>query len=208
MCMNIYTQKHTHTYTYIYACTYTRIHAHTYTYACICTRMHRLKILVTTSQRVKQCHRRTYTSIYICNVIDADTHAYTYHRRTYTSIYICMHIHKFINIHTFAQPAASVFADVYVGVKTNLCSVHTCPCTSVQSSCSKVHVTLTAETCTYIYTNTHMYMHTYVHEHTCASITPSTRWSQEEITLVYICRIRMRLYVIKSLNDIYMSYNL
>jgi len=27
----------------------------------------------------------------------------------------------------------------------------------------------------------------------------------QEITLVYICRIRMRLYVIKSLNDIYMS---
>jgi len=29
----------------------------------------------------------------------------------------------------------------------------------------------------------------------------------QEITLVYICRIRMRLYVIKSLNDIYMSNN-
>jgi len=33
-------------------------------------------------------------------------------------------------------------------------------------------------------------------------------WGQhQEITLVYICRIRMRLYVIKSLNDIYMSNN-
>ena len=29
----------------------------------------------------------------------------------------------------------------------------------------------------------------------------------QEITLVYTCRIRMRLYVIKSLNDIYMSNN-
>ena len=29
----------------------------------------------------------------------------------------------------------------------------------------------------------------------------------QEITLVYICRIRMRIYVIKSLNDIYMSNN-
>ena len=29
----------------------------------------------------------------------------------------------------------------------------------------------------------------------------------QEITLVYICRIRIRLYVIKSLNDIYMSNN-
>jgi len=29
----------------------------------------------------------------------------------------------------------------------------------------------------------------------------------QEITLVYICQIRMRLYVIKSLNDMYMSNN-
>ena len=29
----------------------------------------------------------------------------------------------------------------------------------------------------------------------------------QEITLVYICRIRMRLYVIKTLNDIHMSNN-
>jgi len=29
----------------------------------------------------------------------------------------------------------------------------------------------------------------------------------QEITLVYICRIRMRIYVIKSLKDIYMSNN-
>jgi len=32
-------------------------------------------------------------------------------------------------------------------------------------------------------------------------------YTHQEITLVYICRIRMRLYVIKSLNDIYMSNN-
>jgi len=29
----------------------------------------------------------------------------------------------------------------------------------------------------------------------------------QKITLVYICRINMRLYIIKSLNDIYMSNN-
>ena len=34
--------------------------------------------------------------------------------------------------------------DVYVGVKRHLCNVHTCPCTSAQNTCSKVHVTLTA----------------------------------------------------------------
>ena len=32
-----------------------------------------------------------------------------------------MHIHIYINIHIFTQPAASVFADLYVGVKTHLC---------------------------------------------------------------------------------------
>ena len=31
--------------------------------------------------------------------------------------------------------------------------------------------------------------------------------SHQEITLVFICRIRMRLYVIKTLNDIHMSNN-
>ena len=34
--------------------------------------------------------------------------------------------------------------DVYVGVKTHLCNLHTLPCTSAQNTCSKVHVTLTA----------------------------------------------------------------
>ena len=32
-------------------------------------------------------------------------------------------------------------------------------------------------------------------------------FGHQEITIVYICRIRMRIYVIKSLNDIYMSNN-
>ena len=53
----------------------------------------------------------------------------------------------------------------------------------------------------------------------CVLISPGarshSRWhtvvamadAHQEITLVYICRIRMRIYVIKSLNDIYMSNN-
>ena len=40
----------------------------------------------------------------------------------------------------------------------------------------------------------------------CANNMRMYTWHQE-ITLVYICRIRMRIYVIKSLNDIYMSNN-
>ena len=127
-----------YTYTYIYTCTYTCIHAHTYTYANICTRMHRYKILVTTPQRVKQ-----------------------YHRRTYTSICICMHIHTYIRIHICAQPVASVFTDVYVGVKTHLCNVHTYPCTSAQNTC-KVHATLTAKEM-HIY----IYLHTYAYAYIC-----------------------------------------
>jgi len=89
-----------------------------------------------------------------------------------------MHIHKCINIHICAQPAAIVFADVYVGVKTHLCNVHTC----VQNICSKVHATLTVKKRTYIHTHTHMHTHSYAHEHTCACITPSTRCSTDTET--------------------------
>jgi len=51
------------------------------------------------------------------------------------------------------------------------------PCTSAHNTCFKVHATLTAKQCTFIYTYTHMHMHTYAHEHTCACMTPSTHWS-------------------------------
>jgi len=68
-------------------------------------------------------------------------------------------------------------ADVYVGIKTHLCNIHTRPCTSAHNTC-KVHVTLTAKKMyIYIYTYTHMYTHAYAHENTCACMTPSTRWS-------------------------------
>jgi len=87
---------------------------------------------------------------------------------------LSMHIHTYIHIHICTQPAASVFADVYVGVKTHLRNIHTFPFTSAQNTC-KVHVTLTAKKCTYIYTYTHMHTHTYAHEHTRACMTLSTR---------------------------------
>jgi len=94
---------------------------------------------------------------------------------------ICMHIHTYIHIHICAQPAASVFTDVYVGVQTHLCNVHTCPCTSAQNTC-KVHATLTAKKCTYIYTYTHIHTHIYAHEHTRICMTLSTRWSTDTET--------------------------
>ena len=65
-------------------------------------------------------------------------------------------------------------ADVYVGVKKNLCNIHIRPYTSAHNTC-KVHVTLTAKKCTYIYTYTNTYTHAYAHENTCACMTPSTR---------------------------------
>ena len=56
--------------------------------------------------------------------------------------------------------------DVYVGVKTHLCNVHTLPCTSAQNTCSKVHVTLTAgcaheRPCIYACTCMHIHMGAY-----------------------------------------------
>jgi len=117
-----------------------------------------IKILTTRSQRVKQ-----------------------YHRRTYASICIYMHIHTYLHVHICAQPAASVFADVYVGVKTHLCNLHSRPCTRAHNTC-KVHAKLTAKKCKCIYTYTHMHTHTYAHEHTCACVTPSTRWSTDTET--------------------------
>ena len=107
-----------------------------------------------------------------------------HHRRTYASI---KHMHAYTHIYTYThmctQPAAIVFADVYVGVKTHLCNIHTCPCTSAQNTCSKVHETLTAKKCTYIYLHTYVYAyicrrkHMRMHDtvHTCACMTPSER---------------------------------
>ena len=103
-----------------------------------------LIILATTPQRVKQ-----------------------YHRRKYASICICVHIHTYTHVHICAQSAASVFADVYVGVKTHLCNLHTCPCTSAQNTC-KVHTTPTAKnahTCIPTHIFIRMHMHTNTHAH-------------------------------------------
>ena len=124
-----HTCVHIHTYTHAPIHAYMHTHIHTHAYAHVCTDK---KILATTPQRVKQ-----------------------YHRRTYASICICMHTHTYTHIHICAQPVANVFADVYVGGKTHLCNIHTCPCPSAQNTC-KVHVTLTAKKYTYTYTYTHI----------------------------------------------------
>ena len=76
-----------------------------------------------------------------------------------------MHTHTYIPIHICAQPAASVFANVYVGVKTHLCNIHTCTCTSAQNTC-KMFVTLTAKKMhTYIYLHTNVYAYIWTFKH-------------------------------------------
>ena len=55
------------------------------------------------------------------------------------------------------------------------CNVYTCKCAGAQITYSKVHATLIAKNCTYIYTYTHMHTYTHAHKYTCASTTPPTR---------------------------------
>ena len=107
------------------------------------------------------------------NIIDEHTHPYTY-ACIYTHVYIYTYVHNSQRV-CVSQMCTLV-------LKTHLCNVHTCPCTSAQNTCPKMHATLTANKCTYIYTYTHMHTHTYAHECTCACMTPSTRWSTETET--------------------------
>jgi len=110
-----------------------------------------------------------------------------------------MHIHTYIHIHICTQLAASVFADMNVGVKTHLCNVHTCQCTGAQDTCSKVHATLTAKECTYVYTYTHTHTHTYAHENTCVPVSEQRKEEEAfqllESRQVYICIYSIDIYI-------------
>ena len=71
-----------------------------------------------------------------------------------------MHIHAYAHIYTYTYmctTCSECVADVYVGVKTHLCNIHTRPCTTAHNTC-KVHVTHTAKKM-HIY----IYLHTYVY---------------------------------------------
>ena len=127
---------------------------HLYTHTCVRMHMHTYAQIENLSNNASTCQAISLTNIRIHMHIHAYTHIYTY-------IHMC-------------TACSECVADVYVGVKTHLCNIHTHSCTSAQNTC-KVHVTLTAKKCTYIYTYTHMHTHTYAHENTCACMTPSTR---------------------------------
>ena len=92
---------------------------------------------------------------------------------------ICMHIHTYIDIHACAQPAASVFADVYVGVKIHLCNIHNCPCTAY------THIYIHT---TYIYIYAHMYVQIYTHLYICRTIS-SAVWIRDH--LLESCSLRI-----------------
>jgi len=91
------------------------------------------------------------------------------HVHTYTYACICTRMHRQKILATMPQRVKQYHRRTYASI---------CICThthtSAQNTC-KVHVTLTAKKCIYIYTYTHMYTHTYAHENTCACMTPSTR---------------------------------
>jgi len=119
---------------------------------------------------------------------------------THTRIHI--HTHAYTHIYTYTHmctTCSECVTDVYVGVKTHLCNVHTSPCTSVQNTCSKVHTTPTAgrvhtRPCIYAYTCMHVHMGAYArprHHPTRqgVSTSPSTH------TCAHACAcIRVRMY--------------
>jgi len=176
MYMHTYTQTNIYIYTHIYTCTYTRIHAQTYTYACICSPMHRLKISVSTPQRVKQYHRR----ICVC-------------------IYICMHMHIYMHIHCGTTCSECVRRCVCWCHK-NTCVTYTpahalVPKTPVlkctQHSLQKIaHI--------YIYTHTHA--HAYICKRTHARIYDTAQHAEtltpRLTTYAQICiHIHIHMYI-------------
>ena len=78
-------------------------------------------------------------------------------------------------MHTYTHTCTTCsecVTDVYVGVKTHLCNVHTRPCTSAQNTCSKVHETLTAGC---VHTRPCIYACTCMHTHMGAYVRPRHR---------------------------------
>ena len=95
-------------------------------------------------------------------------------------------------------------ADMYIVVKTHLCNIHTHPCTSAHNT-SKVYVTLTAKTCTYIYTYAHMYTHAYAHKNTRACMT-ATAPRNEVIFPAILAGFFSCCATIRCLTQIYSLY--
>jgi len=77
------------------------------------------------------------------------------------------HTHPYTHIYTYTHmctTCSECVTDVYVGVKTPLCNVHTRPCTSAQNTCSSACNTH-CRPCTYA--PMHIRVHMHAHEHGC-----------------------------------------
>ena len=172
MYMHTYTQTNICIYTHIYTCTYTRIHAQTYTYACICSPMHRLKISVSTPQRVKQYHRRICVCIYIC------MHMHIYmHIHCGTTCSECVRrcvcwCHKntcvtYTPAHALVPKTPVLKCTQHSLQKIAHIYIHTHICTRIHM-CINAYVHIYVHTCIYIhiYMSTHKHTYTYIHNHT------------------------------------------
>jgi len=96
---------------------------------------------------------------------------------------MCMHIHIYICIYTYVHTLQRVCRRCVRWCKKHTCVTFTPAHALVpKTPVPKVHATLTAKKCTYMYKYTHVHTHTYAHEYTCACMTQSTRWSTDTET--------------------------
>jgi len=108
---------------------------------------------------------------------------------------MCMHIHTYMHVHIYAQPAANVSQMCTLMSKEHLYNAFNCTCTGAQNICCKVHATLTVKKCTYIYTYTHTHTHTYPQEYACAFMTPSKHAVQRLLRLTIYAQICIHIHI-------------
>ena len=150
--MRAYINVNAYLYTDVHIYMYIHIHMHLYTHTCT------------------HIYIRMHMHIY-AQIENPSNNASTFQAISKTHIRIYMHLHAYTHIYTsthMCTTCSKCVTDVYVGVKTHLCNLHTRPCTSAQNTC-KVHVTLTAKKNAHIYIPTYicirMHMHTKTHAH-------------------------------------------
>jgi len=96
-------------------------------------------------------------------------------------------------------------ADVYVGVKTHLCNVYTCPCTGPQNICAKcmqhslqknAHIYILTQICIRIHMHTNTHAHAWHRPHAEAPILRLTIYAQIWIHIhIHMC-INAYIYII------------
>ena len=133
--IHIYIYIHIRMHLYTHTCTHLYIRMHMHTYA----QIEKLSNNVSTCQAISQTHIRIHIHM----------HAYT-------------HIYTYTYVHNLQWVCLQMRTLVY---QTHLCNIHTCPCTSAQNTCSKVHATLIAKNA-HIYIPTHICIRIHMHTKT------------------------------------------